>query len=668
MSNLCLNSFNNFYCVEFNKMITDAKLKSSKNLMLIYKKVSLSIKKYPFPILTSAQASTLEGVGETIRKLFENLIKQYKDNLIHNSSEYIQLAYQIKNASIGGKSKKTKAKASKTQQDAQGSALRVAKIKNLINIPLYSSLWTSVISCYLIFFQTNSITIDIDDIESMSNTLCEQFKTIDITIENSIQEDFKEMKLLDIVDGFERDRKLKINDYLIKLAQIELKKIRIVVEKDEEGEINFTMSQALNNSKYNNNHDYIQQRTQCHSQQTSIMESFNLFSQDNKNSDDNSNGITQQISNIDSNINSNSINGIAWNSDAPLSDIAYRFKSFISKSKDSKSNNITLIIDNREKGSNNENFKAEILNINNNISNPINIEERNLSLGDFLWLYSDPNDSIEYVIDYIIERKTLNDLASSIIDGRYTEQKYRLKVSGFTNITYLFEGTNYFNDKNISKSALNTAIYNTMTIHDINAIRTNSTKDTVHYLLLLDSYIKRNCVILKDKDNKKVSFDDYMRLNAKTKNASVESIFVQQLRTFNNCGSRSVELIRNVFKCPLCLHKIITRCYNENVSRDEMMNLINIANYLYEKQNGDKEANGKVNENEIMKYFKKENYSKIKKGIKSVKKIRKDTIASIINFYLSIKEDEEEENEDDEKIDIDKYDNNKENVNDMKID
>lgn len=657
MSHLCLNSFNNFYYQEFNKMIADAKLKSSKNLMLIYKKVSLSIKKYPFPILTSANSSSLEGVGETIRKVFDNLIKQYKEKLIRNSTEYIQLAYQLTNTSIINKAKKAKAKASKTKQDAPGSSLRVAKIKNLVNIPLYSSLWTSVISSYLIFFQTNSITISVDDIVAMSKTLYEQFQSINITIEESIQEDFKEMKLLDIVDSFERDKKIRVNDYLIKLSRIELKKIGIEVEKDEDGEINFTMSQL--NDDYNSVNRNVSKKNRSNTQQTTIVNAFNLFSQD---SDDNGNSnATQQMSH-------NNINQLNWNEELPISNIASKFKRFISKAKESTCNNITLIIDNREKGSNNENFKEEILNTNNNTTNPLNIDERNLSLGDFIWIYTDPNDSIKYVIDYIIERKTLNDLASSIIDGRYNEQKYRLKVSGFSNITYLFEGTSYSNEKNISKSALNTAINNTMTIHDINAIKTHSTKDTVRYLLLLDSYIKRSCGILRDKNNNKITFDEYMKLNAKTKNASVESVFVQQLRTFNNCGSRSVELIRNVFKCPLYLYRVINRCNEENVSKEEMLNLINIANYLHENKVGSEVNNGnenanKVNENEIVKYFKKEHFSKIKKGIKSVKKIRKDTVASIINFYLSIKDKEDDEDEEGNKAE-----SNKENINNMIID
>jgi crossover junction endonuclease MUS81 len=45
------------------------------------------------------------------------------------------------------------------------------------------------------------------------------------------------------------------------------------------------------------------------------------------------------------------------------------------------------------------------------------------------------------LLDFIVERKTADDLAASIMDGRYEEQKYRLKTSGLSNVIYLVEGT-----------------------------------------------------------------------------------------------------------------------------------------------------------------------------------------------------------------------------------
>ncbi len=45
------------------------------------------------------------------------------------------------------------------------------------------------------------------------------------------------------------------------------------------------------------------------------------------------------------------------------------------------------------------------------------------------------------VLPYIVERKRADDLANSIIDGRYKDQKYRLAECGASHIFYLFEGS-----------------------------------------------------------------------------------------------------------------------------------------------------------------------------------------------------------------------------------
>ena len=47
----------------------------------------------------------------------------------------------------------------------------------------------------------------------------------------------------------------------------------------------------------------------------------------------------------------------------------------------------------------------------------------------------------DYILDFLIERKTADDLAASILDGRYEEQKFRLKSCGISNVIYLVEGS-----------------------------------------------------------------------------------------------------------------------------------------------------------------------------------------------------------------------------------
>lgn len=52
----------------------------------------------------------------------------------------------------------------------------------------------------------------------------------------------------------------------------------------------------------------------------------------------------------------------------------------------------------------------------------VTLEVRSLKVGDFAWL-SRNSSGQELLLPYIIERKRLDDLASSIKDGRFHEQK-----------------------------------------------------------------------------------------------------------------------------------------------------------------------------------------------------------------------------------------------------
>ena len=96
---------------------------------------------------------------------------------------------------------------------------------------------------------------------------------------------------------------------------------------------------------------------------------------------------------------------------------------------------------------------------------------KTLDLGDFIF-FKDDKPLL------IIERKTIPDFSSSIIDGRYREQKARL-VKSNCNIAYLIEG-------NISyhkfKNTLYGAISNLLFRDNIKVIKTISMAETIEYI------------------------------------------------------------------------------------------------------------------------------------------------------------------------------------------
>jgi crossover junction endonuclease MUS81 len=87
---------------------------------------------------------------------------------------------------------------------------------------------------------------------------------------------------------------------------------------------------------------------------------------------------------------------------------------------------VVMVLDTREieSKSSRDNFSEAIR------SKGINVETRALRLGDVLWIARRRDglggEEDECVLDYVVERKRLDDLCHSIKDGRYTEQCVRL--------------------------------------------------------------------------------------------------------------------------------------------------------------------------------------------------------------------------------------------------
>ena len=102
----------------------------------------------------------------------------------------------------------------------------------------------------------------------------------------------------------------------------------------------------------------------------------------------------------------------------------------------------------------------------------IKLISETLPLGDII-INDGTNDCI------IVERKSLSDLASSIKDGRYEEQSYRLNGSDHHNhnIVYLIEGDMYrfntFKDR-IDKQTLYSAMFSINYFKGFSVMRSNT--------------------------------------------------------------------------------------------------------------------------------------------------------------------------------------------------
>jgi crossover junction endonuclease MUS81 len=126
----------------------------------------------------------------------------------------------------------------------------------------------------------------------------------------------------------------------------------------------------------------------------------------------------------------------------------------------------------------------------------INYKICNLDIGDFLICNSDDttNNIYENLL-LLIERKTLNDLSSSIIDGRFREQKSRIEQSINDNnkIMYIIEGNRKDIHKNgVKNNILEGAILNMIFKHKFKLINTINIQDTIDTILTIFKKYKNN--------------------------------------------------------------------------------------------------------------------------------------------------------------------------------
>ncbi|SBS86681.1 crossover junction endonuclease MUS81, putative (MUS81) [Plasmodium ovale curtisi] len=198
----------------------------------------------------------------------------------------------------------------------------------------------------------------------------------------------------------------------------------------------------------------------------------------------------------------------------------------------------------------------------------------------------------EYVLKWIIERKTLNDLSASIIDGRYDEQKYRLMRSKeIYHIIYLIENSNnsfknYMNSAKISFETLTNAQHSTQLVNGFSILNSQSMKHTFFLLTELHiqivKMVREICHVNVNDDvlsNDKLSL--YLKHNSslwehwnseskKSKNNIVKEIFGKQLRLINMCGSDATELILSLWPTPIKLNEALNKYTHDGILAEKL--------------------------------------------------------------------------------------------------
>jgi len=198
---------------------------------------------------------------------------------------------------------------------------------------------------------------------------------------------------------------------------------------------------------------------------------------------------------------------------------------------------LMLLIDNREKGGwkrcrRGTYFHEELT------KRGITSEIRTLSLGDFTWVLRTRSQE-EKVFNLIVERKRIKDLASSLKDNRYDEQKYRLGLSKIPFKIYLVEG-DPLQDLTYSRmtpAQIEQAAVRTEIINRILVIRSNNVQHTVLILTNLHMILRENENLM----NRLVSKEPFSSFTTRTKKRQTLRAwqsFARQLTMINGLSEK----------------------------------------------------------------------------------------------------------------------------------
>ncbi len=238
-----------------------------------------------------------------------------------------------------------------------------------------------------------------------------------------------------------------------------------------------------------------------------------------------------------------------------------------------------LYIDNRE--------PKQIINYLNvlNENTKYTIVVTNLELGDYL-IYDEINEKTLV----IIERKSLSDLESSIKDGRYNEQSFRLDGNSLPNhnIYYLIEGNviNYKNDKfkgTLYSSLVSMSYYKGFSI--LNSV------NNIESAEIINSFVNKlmrenNKTCYYNIENLSEQKEEYVNVVKTSKKANVtrENINIIMLMQIPNVSHQSATSIINKYKTlknltialesdEECLYSLKLESSNRKISKNVVQNI-----------------------------------------------------------------------------------------------
>ncbi|GBE59892.1 hypothetical protein BOVATA_013850 [Babesia ovata] len=184
-----------------------------------------------------------------------------------------------------------------------------------------------------------------------------------------------------------------------------------------------------------------------------------------------------------------------------------------------------------------------------------------------------------FVLEWVLERKTTVDLAASITDGRYDDQKIRLlRLTGFKHVCYVFEdidaraivGRTYMH-KGVNAAAITSARIRTQMVTGFNVLRTTGMPHTAASILAMHRHIERRTYeYMREANTTSGEFlklwiqTRYMTLaqwdvrNRKRNQVTFRDVFGKQLRAIPGCSEATTEAMLQAWPTPYAFANAIS--------------------------------------------------------------------------------------------------------------
>ncbi|KAK1664297.1 hypothetical protein QYE76_052456 [Lolium multiflorum] len=230
---------------------------------------------------------------------------------------------------------------------------------------------------------------------------------------------------------------------------------------------------------------------------------------------------------------------------------------------------VVLVLDDRET------FGSHGMRVVSNIHSKfrVPVEIKRLPVGDGIWIARHRRSHTEYVLDFIVERKGVTDLVSSIRDSRYKDQKLRLKKCGLRKLIYLVEG-----DPNASHASesVKTACLTTEILEGFDVQRTTGYPDTEkkygHLTLSIIDYYSTHFSSRANTSRVCLTYDEFVKKCSDPKKLTVSDIFALQLMQVPQVTEETALAVTELYPTLLSLARAYSMLDGNTREQEQMLN------------------------------------------------------------------------------------------------